>query len=169
MTTVDPSLARYRTIRNQFNKLPADRDGMRMNTQFMPVDELKGNISLGSRTDSDPDTHDILSFTSEQRKGGSRAETFVEMPAPRGGWFGRKKGNETLVHLSRQVSHLPGGYGLSEVALRTVDLVTGDLVSEVKGDKAIKAAQKLEKDIPFRIHYNDPAGHERPEENWLIS
>lgn len=166
MNTIDPSLQRYQTLRKRFSELPADRDGLRMNTQHMPVDEFKGSISMGSRTDSDPATHDILNLSTEGHKGGSRAETFVEVPGKRTWIFG-KKSNDTLVHLSRKVSHLPGGYGLSEVAMRTVDLVTGKAVSELHDDKAIKAAQDLEGSIPFRIHYNDPIGHQREQENLL--
>lgn len=168
MATIDPSLQRYQTLRARFNELPADRDGLRMNTQHMEVAELNGSIPLGSSTDEDPDTPDIINLTSNGYKGNHRFESFVEMPAPRGGWWNTRQGNETLVHLTRQVTRVAGGYSLSELALRTVDLVTGELVSEVNGQAALKGAQKLDDQVPFRLHYLDPLEHERPgEENWL--
>lgn len=168
MRTIDSSLQRYNKLRGHFDRLPADRDGVRMNLQFMEIPEENGSIPLGCRTDDNPDTHDILRFSSDGKKGSYRSETFLEIPAPRG-WFGGKKGHETLVHLSRNVNHVAGGYTLAGVALRTVDLVTGELLSVETGDKAVKAAQKLDGDIPFRIHNIDPLGQERQEENWLLS
>lgn len=169
MNTVDPSLTRYRTLRKTYDRLPADNDGTRMNLQFMDVPEEKGVIPLGCRTDNDPDTHDILHFSSHQSKGGFQSEAFVEMPAPRG-FFGGKKGPETLVHLTRQVNYLDGGgYSLTNVALRTINLLTGELISEVKDKQAVTGAQRLDEKIPFRLHHVDPKGMERQEENWLLS
>lgn len=168
MNSVDPSLTRYRALRQRFDRLPADNDGTRLSTQAVDVPEEKGFIASGSRTDSDPDTHDILHFSSQQNKLGFQSEAFLEMPAPRG-FFGGKKGPETLVHLSRQVNFVDGGYTLSNVALRTIDLVTGELLRETKDQEAVRAAQKLEDQIPFRLHHIDPSGQSRAEENWLVS
>lgn len=168
MNTVDPSLSRYRSLRQRFDRLPADNDGTRFSTQAMDVPEKNGFIGSGSRTDADPDTHDILHFSSDQDKTGFQSESFVEMPAPRG-FFGGKKGPETLVHLSRRVSFADGTYSLSNVALRTIDLVTGEVISESKGDAAVRGAQKLDDQIPFRLHYVDPQNADRNGSGWLVS
>ena len=170
MSTIDPSLQRYRTMRRHFEKLPADRDGTRMNTQLMEVPEEKGHFTHNCRTDSNPDTQDFMDFSSDQRKGHSKLETFVEMPGVTRGFFFPKKDNATLIHLSRDINHLPtGGYGLANVALKQIDLVTGELLSETKGDKAVLEAQKLQKQVRSRLHNIEPKGMEVAQENWLIS
>ena len=168
MKLVDPSITRYQNLRQVLDRLPESGYGMKMNLQHMDVPEENGILAQGSGIDKDPETVDILHLSKDRSKEGFKSETFVEMPRERSFW-GRPKGHQTLLHLSRQISYLPGGYGLSEVALRTVDLVTGEAISEVKGEKAVREAQKLEERIPFRIHHIDPQGLERQEENWLTS
>ena len=168
MKLVDPSITRYHNLRQVLDRLPESRDGTKMNLEHMDVPQEKGTLAPGSRIDQDPESVDILHLSRERGKEGFRAESFVEMPRERSFW-GRPKGNQTLLHLSRQVSYLPGGYGLSEVALRTVDLVTGEALSEIRGERAVREAQKLEDRIPFRLHHIDPQGLERREENWLSS
>lgn len=165
MNLIDPSLQRYRDVRRTFEKLPADRDGTRLSLEPMALPGNSAQIGSGSRTDQDPNTVDILHLSSDQTKAGSRSETFIELPALRG-FFGGKKGNERLVHLSRQVQYGAGGYSLTNVALRTVDLVTGERLSESLGDQAVREAQKLEDRIPFRLYHIDPTGLERQEAGW---
>jgi hypothetical protein len=151
MNRIDPSLSRYRTLHQNLERYPADRDGMRMNLQHRDVPELGGTMPPSSRIDNDPSTHDIINFSSRGDKSGHTYENFVEMPATRTFW-GRPKTNQQLVHLSRRVTHSSSGMGLSDIVLRTVDLLTGEPLSEVTGPKALKQAQDLEKQIPFRLH-----------------
>ena len=162
---IDPSLSRYRTLRQNFERLPADRDGMIINLQPMEVPELGGQITMSSRVDSDPSTHDILSFSSQGDKSGYRYENFVELP-PTTSFWGTPKTNQQLIHLSRRVTHVPGGYGLSDLVLRTLDLKTGEFLSESTGKQALGQAQKLEDQIPYRL-YVHPVDSPAQEENWL--
>ena len=169
MTTTHPSISRYHSARKAFDNYPADYDGTKMNLQHIPTPELGGHVASSSRVDDNPETMDIVNLVTEMQKNGSKSETFLEI-APKKHWFwGTPKGNQKLVHLSRRVSHAAGGYSLTDVALRTVDLVTGEELSVSTGNKAVKDAQKLQKDVPFRLHYLDPIGLERKEENWLVS
>ncbi len=168
MSTVDPSFVRYAALRQRFDKLPADNEGTRLSLEAVTVPEKDGFIGSGSRTDADPNTHDILHFSSRQSKCGFRSEAFVEMPAPRG-FFGGKRGPETLLHLSRQVNFAEGGYSLSNVALKTIDLLTGELLHEKTDREAVRAAQKLEDQIPFRLHYVDPLDQSRSGESLFSS
>lgn len=160
------TLNRYQSLRQTLNRLPADYYGQKMNLQHMDVPEENGVISRGSRIDEDPASVDIIHLSRDGYKGNYTAETFIETP-PKRTWWGRKKADQQLVHLTRKVSHTGGGYGLADVVLSTMDLKTGEMVSQVKGDKAVRAAQKLEDEIPFRIHTIDPVGLERQEENLL--
>ncbi len=151
MTSIDPSLARYRVLRQNVERLPADRDGMRMNLQHRNVPEFDGVIPPSARIDSDPSTHDIINLSTESNKSGHKYENFVEMP-PTTTFWGRPKTNQHLVHISRRVHHTASGAGLSDIVLRTVDMVTGEPISELKGEAALKAGRKLEGEIPFRLH-----------------
>lgn len=153
MTPIDPSLARYRVLRQNLERLPADRDGRRMNLQHREVPELQGTIPPTARIDSDPSTHDIINLSTESNKSGHRYENFIEMP-PTTNFWGRPKTNQQLVHISRRIHHTAGGAGLSDIVLRTVDMVTGELLSEKKDLAALKAGQKLEDEVPFRLHLN---------------
>lgn len=164
--TASSILNRYTAIRNRFNDLPANRNGMRMNLEHMKYPEENASIGMGSSTDSDPSTHDILRLTSDGYKGNYKAETFLEIPA-NPGFFGWGKEPRTLAHLSRQVSHQAGGYGLSEVVLTSINLETGELLAQHNGAKAVREAQDLDSQIPFRIHTIDPIGLKRGEENLL--
>lgn len=163
----DPSVQRYQGLRQKFDGYPATRGGVRMNVEHIQVPEENGVISMGSRVDSDPETPDIIKLSRDGYKGNYTAETFVETPAEKTWWGGTAK-NAQLTHLTRDVNRVAGGYGLTGVALRTVDLVTGE-ATELTGKSAIRQAQKFQDEIPFRLHNIDPIGMEREEENWLIS
>lgn len=136
--------------------------------EHIKAPDLGGHIGSSSFIDENPETVDILRLVTDSKKGSYTAETFLEVPPEKSFW-GTPKGNQKLVHLSRQVQHVAGGYNLGQVALTTVDLVTGEEISKETGKKAVRGAQELEEEIPFRIHTIDPRGMEREEENWLIS
>ena len=138
-----------------------------MSLEPMAVPEENGSIQP-SMIDTDPETADIIHLSKDRKKGEYKYETFVEQ-APKRSFWGTPKGNQTLVHLSRRVAHVSGGYNLTDVAMRTLDLVTGEVLSEVSGKKAVKAAQQLEDVIPYRLHNIDPKGMNRREDNWLMT
>jgi len=150
------------------DRYPANADGGKMNLEHVEAPELGGHVGSASFIDDNPETVDILRLVTDSKKGSYTAETFLEVPPKRSFW-GTPKGNQKLIHLSRQVQHVAGGYNLGQVALTTVDLVTGEEISKETGKKAVRDAQKLQDDIPYRIHTIDPKGMEREEENWLIS
>lgn len=139
-----------------------------MTLEHTRAPELGGHIGMSTFIDDNPETVDIVRLVTDSKKGSYTSETFLEMPRKRS-WWGTPKGNQTLVHLSRQVQHVAGGYNLGQVALTTVDLVTGEEISRTTGKEAVRGAQKMDEEIPFRIHNIDPKGMEREEENWLLS
>ena len=167
MRIADPSVKRYQNLRQKLEKYPANRDGTKMNLESIDVPEENGSITHGSCIDSDPQTSDILHLSRNSFKGDHTSETFLELPEKRSFWGGVKQ-NQRLVHLSRNVNRVAGGYGLSEIAIRTVDLLTGEVTSESKGEKALKEAQNLEKRIPFRLHNINPVKSLSEEDQWLL-
>ena len=174
MNATNPTVTRYRNLRQNLNRLPADRDGQVMNLEHMDVPEENGIIGSGSFIDNDSSSVDIIHLSKNREKGTYQAETFVEITPKVGFWQGIKdaitgapKPNQRLMHLSRQVAHVSGGYNLTDVALQNIDLVTGVVKETFTGAKAVKAAQGLEDQIPYRIHTIEPKGLERKPENWL--
>jgi phage-related protein len=163
-----PSISRYQSARSQLERYPANRDGQKMNMEHIDAPELGGHVGASSFIDNNPESVDIVRLVTDSKKGSYKAETFLEVP-PKRNWWGTPKGNQQLVHLSRQVQHVAGGYNLGQVALTTVDLVTGEEMSTVTGKAAVRGAQQLQEEIPYRIHTIDPKGMERQEENWLVS
>jgi hypothetical protein len=164
-----PSIARYQSARKVLDRYPAnDGDGGKITLEHVKAPELGGHIGSSSFIDENPESVDILRLVTDSKKGSYKAETFLEMPPKRSFW-GTPKGNQKLIHLSRQVQHVAGGYNLGQVALTTVDLVTGEEISKQTGKKAIREAQKLQDNVAFRIHTIEPKGMEREEENWLLS
>ena len=169
-TNTHPSIARYNSARRVLDNYPVNADGGKMTLEHVKAPELgAGGIVGGSSfIDDNPETVDILRGATDQKKGSYNYETCVEVP-PKKNFWGTPKGNRKLMHIAGQVQHVAGGYNLANAALTTVDLVTGEEVSKSVGKDAVKGAQKLEKDIPYRIFNIDPIGQVREEENWLIS